>query len=630
MTFLESGRKSTTNSLERSAPIYLCESIVKPQRFLKHRRRTSEIDLDKSLKWLYLGQDYIQLRQWQESLGSKWDRLSYSKRLQSLAIEWREPYLEWIADLGLKHKSLQWWSSSIAERNTYGNSLFHSICYLQIGLEYVFRETSPLLIVVENIAVMRSLANQCELGIVVKCFKSRFRIRKQVKSWVGAYALYFLDGFRAVWDARRTRLHMTTVPLKTKKTRILIHTCIDESYFGDDGKSHNRYFGPLVDELRKRGYEVITMPWLYNLRRSRIEAFEWFRQHQSQYLIPEDFYSIWDYFWAASVVLRQYFLPTGEHFFQGLDITSVVRDACSQQARRTGAAKFILYYVLTKKLAKSRMKLDFFIDTFENMITEKPQVMGFHKFMPWVTTVGFQHYIEAIPLMLCLFTTEKEGKFAPHPDTIVCNSEHMVERMSQLGFPREKLRVGPSLRYLHFARNDLRPSRETGKVLVILPLGEDNLFEIMDKLHQAFPKGENIKFWLKPHPMMGSDRLSVHFERSKLLEHFSLVKGEIGEWLSRSSCVVVMASTAAVEAALAGVPVVIVGRETDFDLNSLGWFAELESPAYSPTELRKALYRQLSLPEPERERLREWARKMRGRMLSPINEETLSVFVQKN
>ena len=606
--------------------IYLCHAAISPKRM--NRKLAVELGKERSIpaQWLFLGRNYSCFKEWNETLGHDWQNVKYSELLQTLALAWRKPYLDWLTEIGKQNDNLIWWSSSIAERNTYGDSLYHSICYLRIGLDFLLKKHPPLLVVVESKAVLCFLAGHPALQGHMRVFHSHVSILKEVLKWPASWTFYFLDGIKAILDACITRRTRSSMLPPTEKPRVVIHSCMDDSYFGDAGIAHDRYFGSLAEKLREHGYDVITMPWLYNLKRSRRKAFAWFRQHPGQYLIPEDFYSLLDYVWAAGIVMQQVFLLSGCRIFQGMDITLLVREARWQQSRRVEAAKFVLYYRLIKKLASRKLKLAFYIDTFENMICEKPSSMGFHRFMPGTTTVGFQHYIESYPLMLCLLTTPEEAEFAPHPDVIVCNSQHMLTRMAQMGFPQHKLRVGPSLRYRHLIEELVSPAAERSKVLVILPLGEDNIAEMMGSLRQSFPDTEDISFWLKPHPMLDRKELNQAFVQ--LPRHFTVVEGNMNQWLHRATCVVVSASTSAFEAALSGVPVVVVGRETDFDLNPLAWFPEFAPPIHSPQELREQVLRCLNLSKTEREGLQAWAQELRERAISPITDETISAFVQ--
>jgi hypothetical protein len=592
------------------------------RKIIKHLKHSSS----NLIPWLFLGSNYLLFRKWKDALGPGWSHLSYSKKLQRLAFEWRQPYLAWLTQLGKQNNNLVWWSSMISERNTYADSLYHSICYLRIGLDFLEQKNLPQLVVVESRAVLYVLAKHAALQGRVRIFHTYMYLVKDVLKWSTSWASFLLSGLCSILDAYITRKKQLSIPCPTEKPRVLIHSCIDDSFLGDDGTEHDRYFGALASELRIRGYDVMTMPWLFNLKRSRRKAFVWFRQNPHKYLIPEDYYSVYDYAWAAMIIVRQIFLLPGHHNFQNMNITSLVREACWKQSYRSGAAKFVIYYRLIKKLAQSGMKLDFFIDTFENMITEKPQVMAFRKWMPEVTTVGFQHFLELYPLFLCWITSLEEAEVAPHPDVIVCNSLHMLKRMEEIGFPRNKLRVGPSLRYQNMIKEFVSINTEPNKVLVIMPLSADHIIEMMDLLRQSFPVPENIEFWLKPHPMLS--RKILHEAIGKLLSHFSIIEGNIDQWLPRATCAVVMASTSAFEVALSGVPVVVLGRETNFDLNPLAWFSEFAPPAHTPQELRKQVLCCLNLSGAEREEMKKWARKFRESAISPINDKTITAFVK--
>src|SRR5271157_4499509 len=120
--------------------IYLCHAAISPKRI--YRKLFVELEKESSTpaQWLFLGRDYSHFKEWKEGLGPDWQHLDYSQQLQSLALKWREPYLDWLTELGKNNDNLAWWSSSISERNTYGDSLYHSICYLRIGLDFLIKE----------------------------------------------------------------------------------------------------------------------------------------------------------------------------------------------------------------------------------------------------------------------------------------------------------------------------------------------------------------------------------------------------------------------------------------------------------------------------------------------------------
>jgi surface carbohydrate biosynthesis protein (TIGR04326 family) len=263
------------------------------------------------------------------------------------------------------------------------------------------------------------------------------------------------------------------------------------------------------------------------------------------------------------------------------------------------------------------------------MLGEKPPVMALRRWMPDVLTVGFQHYAGQHPLMLCLFTTPEEAAFAPHPDVIVCNSPLTAAQLVEAGFPPRKLRVGPSLRFLDSVPAEVERTPEPESVLVVLAMDPMASRELLSKLLAAFPEDEGIRFWVKPHPMMSLKQFAALLGGRPLPPHMTRVEGPMSDWLARATVAVVVATTAALEVALAAIPVVLVGRETDFDQNPLDGFTGFERPVYAAATLRTRVHEKLALAPEDALRLQEWARRVRRECLSPLNERTLSAFVRR-
>lgn len=86
--------------------------------------------------------------------------------------------------------------------------------------------------------------------------------------------------------------------------------------------------------------------------------------------------------------------------------------------------------------------------------------------------------------------------------------------------------------------------------------------------------------------------------------------------------------TSVLEIALTGIPLVLVGRETDFDQNPVAWFSEMDKPVYSPEELRIQVIQKLAISPADHEILRDWARRMRHECVSPVSEAAVSAFVR--
>jgi len=586
------------------------------------------------IQWLYLGRNYIKLMQWQKCLGFKFKHIQYSELLHNIAIQWRQPYIDWISQLGKLYNGLSWWSSSIAQKHTAGYSLYHNICYLHIALLTGREIKSPLLIIGESKFLLRRIASEHSLQKRIKWIYKpyfisiyTFAILKMIFVWIR----YLVRGYFEIVDAKKTKEGFEGFPLFSDKVRILIHSCIEDTYFGEDGTPNDRYFTILPIELQKRGFDIVTLPWLFNIKRTRQEAFKWFREHPGEYLIPADYYNILDYLWSAWIIIQQIWIPRGKQIFEGMDITLLVSEERLRQASSHSAAMFVLYYRLIKRWKQIGLKLNIFIDTFENMFSEKPQVMAFRKYMPDVVTVGYQHYIAPYDLWFCMYTTAEESTLAPHPDVIVCNSKFMKDLFSRHGFPESKLVIGPSLRYLPLTKNINHINdkiEDNKKILVILTIDPFVVSETLTKLIEAFPDNEGVTFLIKVHPMMSKSVWLSILQDVTLPKHMNVVYDEMVVLIPKIACSIIMFSTASLELLLYGVPVILLGRETDFDMNPLAWFFDLEKPVHTSKELRENVLRIISEPDESRKKIQLFSKSYRKLLLSPINDDTINSFVK--
>jgi hypothetical protein len=602
--------------------IFLTLASSQPSRVAREiLRRTAGAPV----RWVYLGRDYETTRAFETSLGDQFERISYAQRFQTLSLELREKYVFWIADLG-KGGDISWWASRIAEKNTLLPSLFHSICYLQIATELLREEAGPILVVAERESVLRAIEMQ-HVGVNIHRVDVASWKREELRlaaRFAFAWARFLVRSIAELRDARLTR---SVVPAEdtSRKPRVIIHTCIDETYFDANG-GRDRYFPELDRMLREMGCEVRKLPWLFNIRRSRREAFAWFRARAAEYVIPEDTYRFADYGWSALVVMKQFFLAKNAREFEGLDVRALVRCARLEQAGDADVARFVRYDRLIRRWAARGERVDVFIDMFENMAQEKPPVIALRDAMPSAMTVGFQHYTAFSPMHLILRTTSEEARRSPCPDVIVCNSEYSRRELIDGGFPENKLRVGPSLRYDHIRTIPVRTEPQGGRVvLVVLSLEEGASRELLYKLRDAFPQTEGIEFRLKLHPMCAIDSLRDILDT--LPAGFTVVRGELSDQMSGAACAVVVASTSAFELALAGIPLVVAGRESDFVHNPLARHPEFPPPATSAMELRSAILDRLDWNPESHDRARQWALRMRCEALSPVTSETVHAFI---
>ena len=114
--------------------------------------------LCKNPRWLYLGKDLTQREPLSQLLGEK-NLLPLDGRLHRIAEKLRQPFLDFIAELGrIQKDQLGWWSSTCSWKNSTASDLFLLICYEHLVSELLSEEgDGPLIIVVEDAWLYRQL-----------------------------------------------------------------------------------------------------------------------------------------------------------------------------------------------------------------------------------------------------------------------------------------------------------------------------------------------------------------------------------------------------------------------------------------------------------------------------------------
>lgn len=588
-------------------------------------------------KWIYLGKQAGEKAAWQARL-TPLEEMDLDERLNQKAWELRQVYADWVAALGRPYgESLAWWLTDLAEKNTGSSDLFLQLCYLEAAAEILAAGPGPVLLVCEDWALFVTLARWLGgQGIRLHLLESpgrrcRLEVTREVLRFLARWGRGFLTLAGQWLAARRTRAWQRPFPADPERPRVLLHTCVDDACLGTGGKFHDRYFTRLPRWLRDRGYDVITVVWPYRVTRPLAEVFRWFRQNKESFLIPEDYFRLRHYPGAIRTILQGLGLPRGAPRFRHKDVGLLVARERWRQASACSKVRFLLYAQMVARLKEAGWRLGFYGDMFENMGVEKPMVLALRRSYPRVRVLGFQH-ATINPFMLKYMVTPEEFRRAGRvfPDAIICNGAGSRELLAANGFPRERLKEGPALRYLYLWEKP----RQTGKaqvgehVLVVLPLDLDLARTILAKTFRAL-EGLPFKVLLKPHPMLPRERLENSLVPGGLPAGASWARGSMADCLKAAGCVVGTATAALVEAVLAGIPVVVWGIAGDLDMNPLAWW-ESEQPMfrsrYQTAEVRQAVAFWLGLSGKERRKQMEPAQKLLGACLAPWQESLLTAI----
>jgi hypothetical protein len=579
-----------------------------------------------SVTWIFLGEEYAARRKWEGALSPVGERRGDGVALQRTAERLRRPFLELIADLGARHQSLAWWSSRVSERNVHVSRLFLNCCYASLAASVIRENAGTICVVATDRAVLEAVAGRADLaGTDV--------------IWLGGARRGVEAGRRSVRIARRIARFLWSAVRRSRtapdagggrRPDIVIRTWVDEGCLTAEGGFRDRYFDGLADWLRSLGYEVTTIPVLFNLMRSQTEAWRTLARTGRSFLAPERFYRMRDYLFALRIAFQQTQISLGDVSLEAEDVTALFEAERKRFAFDSGSLDAILSHRLPLRLADKGFTPSVFIDPYENMIPEKSLILGFRRYLPDTKLVGYQHSTVP-PMLLCNFVTAREARCAPLPDRVVCSGTLFRDVLVSEGLPGDLAVVGPALRFAHLwsqPPRDLGADPAAAAVLVPLPLGVDPAIELLRHVIDAFEACTNLEVRVKPHPMLAfTDVLSLAGV-DLLPAHFSISTASMEEALQSSQVVVSFGSSALYEAAAAGVPVLVVARESGLDLNPLAWYSDLGEVHGTPAELRDAVARLRAIDPAERGRYEAEAQRLRED-LGQVNDQTMSVFTAR-
>lgn len=459
----------------------------------------SAVDLQDGSCWVYLGKDLHRRQQVAGVLDEK-RRLVLGDRLQKVAERLRQPFLEFIANLGkMQADQIGWWSSSCSWKSMGRSDLFLLVCYQHLVDELLHElDGRRLLIVIEDPWLFRQLKD-------AYANSSRVQFNGTPSVWP-AYVRAVVLGVCArilwtmrllynflkqqwfwIWHARNSPMQAPVALYSYPQGRCLR---------GADGWV-DPYLGDLDKMLDKAGYSTIRFS------PPEVGGFERALARRARYFSPlilwmgpvsliRSLGASWRMVWPA------------EPSVEGLPIRWLLLREWQLDRWRSSYPLFRIFFdSLSKFLDVRRPKLVLY--PYENQPWERLLVLAARQHA--VPTIGYQHEGPVSRFCLPYFHAAGEADWAPIPNLVLVSGVYSRELLAAGGVPPNRLRVVGDIRhqYLWSHGNSVLASA-TGKprLLVALPLDLTLAQHLLHALKMAFPDGgctEDVEFAVKPHPM---------------------------------------------------------------------------------------------------------------------------------
>lgn len=572
--------------------------------------------------WIYLGKNVKIFSDIEKIIDGKIKRIDIGEDLQETARALRKPYIDFVGSLSRKENSLTWMLSSVSEKNPYLSDFFLSLCYLEITDRSIKKFLRGICIFCEDAALIRTIHKNLErqdglevytfipfLSTVLKGFCDN---RTFFKNKLSFFVFFFL---RVLWARAFSMLNISGQKISTGKPVVAIHSWTDQRSFLSDGTFSDAYYGSLeqiLDSTDANSLYVIDILFTVSFPGTVMKLsglkFRW--------KIFEDFLDFADIVRAWHLANKRKTREITKVFFSEREISDLIneeyaRDRCSNRAEQCA-----LYYYAARKMSR-QFPVKTFVYTFENHIWERMTIEGIRKSSPPTKIVGYAHS-SVKKMELCYSLSAVEKKVIPLPDVILVNGPQAREILLESGFEDTDIQIIGSLRYGNLSFTNKRENTGQKKtILVVLSCETDRSLEMIFKCVKAFSNTGNLSILFKPHPITKPDAMIKSFQI--LPQMFSFSSTPLNDLFGNADLVIYSDSTAAVEAASRGIPVLHVKSDFTVDMNI---FEKLEiiPSVNSPDQIRICSLDILGGNYPSFKEIQTFV----GQIFSPVENQKIS------
>jgi surface carbohydrate biosynthesis protein (TIGR04326 family) len=544
--------------------------------------------------WVYLGSDYFAIQNLVQQGFSEHKRIRYSKELQESGYELQNEYTQFIADLSRKHNSVAWWNTRLAEKNNQVTLLYLHLCYLHVLQKtHIFSSVnSAVVIICDSTFLCDAILENFPSVTLYKSHKREAFINR-VKGWLKVCAglPYFLGiSLYHSWLASQSKKSQKAEK-STNSKKAYVFTYVSSDRFGKE-HFNDRYFPGLSSYLQEQNFDVRYIPVTETIQQPQKNIISWLRDSSTEFVVAEDYYTITDYLWAVVQHLKKITLyRTIKSTIHSLNVQALLSEIFFFDIGNIRILRFLLLYRLIYRITQKE-QIDVFIQPFENILTEKSQLQALKEFSPQTVTVGFQHG-GIFPLGTAYWSDAKEHDILPQPQHILANGAKFKEILEQLHYKQNVVSIGAALRYAYLYDQDtpqfVRVSTHSQKyIFVPLPMQLEAAAELLEKVCSC--QFEQAILVVKRHPMTTKEQIlkGVSEDGQKVLAASIWAEGTMNEVLEQYPpiCAISLSSSVSLELFVSNIAVVRVSRETELDLDAIGWVEGLPPSATSVEELQ--------------------------------------------
>lgn len=526
------------------------------------------------------------------------------------------------------NKSLEFLLHSIMSRNPYQSNLFINCCLLELTKELLESDQNLEKIITWNKQLHRIIYqyvkdNNYPVKVEIKDIRTiRQKIKYSCLPVIDLYVIINKSIRYLIVKNKKQKYNFENRQLVLLDTFILSDSI-------NSGKYIDRYYTGILEDLTSDKKRDIYFVPSFIGKFTKKQLHQIYQNSKEQILYKHNYLQLSDYVQAIFALAKMKF-PKNDFFFHGFNVTSLIKSEFDKTRYNASSFGGLLNYYFIKRLNEQQISIKLLIDWNENQPIDKGLIKGVRDFFPDTYIKGYQGFIISTDFNFYIQPTDFEIKNGVIPDEICVIGISLEKRIKKYS-NNIKVTTAPAYRFQGVYKKCSINVTNNKVLLVALPIGLNESYDIMNVLHKAFEYKTkyNYKIRIKPHPVLKINKLISLF-RDKWNNNFEIAEGDFTEILVNSDMLIGNASTTLIEALSRGISVAVIGSQSGITQNPIPSFVDknMWQLCYLPEELSYAIDTFMGKTEQYKEELKEKGEQMKRMFFEPITKKATLAFLE--
>lgn len=472
------------------------------------------------------------------------------------------------------------WSSELPSRNSNDNDIFKNIVFSTYIINLVTTNKKITQIIVSDYSIYKVLKKN------LKNYNIKIVLRTSYNKMLIIYLYPILKFFFNSYLLLKTFLisrftYLICDKKKIKDNLILVDTFIVKSSLNKNG-FNDLYYKNFLGYFKNLNYYYL--PSFLGIN-NHYKTFMTLRKSEHKFFFKEDYLNFFDYIKAIFLPLKLLNFKPTNIFIRDIDFTTLFEDNWYKNLSSLSSMNSILNYFFIKQLKKNKIKINCFLNWFENQSCDKCYNLALSKYYPKVFRSGFMVFFDS-KFYTSLYPTQNEKNNNLLPNKIFTSSSLFANSIKEYC---KDLKTGTITSFRNqfiwdFEKNNVKNKNFT--ILVTLSGVDVYRNDVLNLISQI----NSFNFLVKLHPADNINSVKKSFKK-KWPNNFNLVSSSLESIINKVDLLISSNSTTILDSLSLGIPVIIIGGKFSLIQNPIPIQVpkSLFKVVYSKNELEKSL-----------------------------------------